>query len=82
MKITKKIKIEQVVGYRCDICKKDCESTYESEHATLQASWGYMSNKDLETHECHMCESCYDKVRLYIEQTLGGEVIIDDGKCI
>lgn len=24
--------------------------------------WGYFSKKDLEVHEFHLCESCYDKM--------------------
>ena len=72
---------EVVTGYVCDVCGQNCakesgkDRSYTDEHATLSAEWGYSSNdKDLTWHECHMCESCYDKVRRYIEEELKGTV--------
>lgn len=62
----------------CDICGQACkkESYCDYEYALLNAAWGYDSNKDLEEHRCIMCEDCYDKVRAFIEKTLGGKIEI------
>jgi len=69
-KITEKREVEQVVGYVCDICCKECP---HGEHATLHAQWGFDSSKDGEVHECHMCEVCYDQIKVLINQR-GGNV--------
>ncbi len=78
MEIKQKVEREVVVGWTCDVCGKSCNASedgrYEAhEHASLYAYWGYHSNKDLETHNCDLCENCYDRIREYIE-TLGGKV--------
>lgn len=66
---------EQVTDVLCDICNKStrdsCDMNYE--FAELKVDWGYGSDKDTESHECHMCESCYDKVRTFIH-SIGGKV--------
>jgi len=81
VEIKKKVEIEKVVGYICDVCGMSCDkgspgSPDEGCHewATLSATWGYFSNKDQECHECNLCESCFDKVRGFIEETLKGKV--------
>lgn len=67
-----------VVGANCDICKKSCQTNpqysceYSHEYATLSANWGYWSkDKDLTRDECHICETCFAKVKAFIE-SLGG----------
>ena len=78
----KEIEPEKVVKVVCDICGKTCldhtdivggESIIDGEYAELTVQWGYYSHKDGETHECQMCEECYDKVRGFIEG-LGGKI--------
>ena len=46
----------------CDKCGKSCMDDIKNgfEFATISAHWGYGSNKDLEDHEAHVCEKCYD----------------------
>jgi len=77
MEIRKEVKVEKVVGFKCDICKKPCNHTTGEddafEYAKLHGNWGYSSSKDQQDHECHMCEDCYDKVKEFIE-SLGGQV--------
>ena len=29
---------------------------------TLQKKWGFFSRKDLEIHQLHLCEDCYDQL--------------------
>lgn len=50
----------------CDKCGKSCLNSTEMnfEYATITAHWGYGSNKDLEKHEAHVCEKCYDDFHL------------------
>ncbi len=73
----------KVTGYICDICNKSCNASQDGryechEHALLHANWGYHSNnRDGETHECHMCQDCYERVWEFIE-TLGGKVRVFD----
>jgi len=75
---------QTLVGYVCDICGQSCNASqdgrYEAhEFALLYARWGYHSRKDMQSHECHMCENCYDRVWEFVE-TLGGKVrVIEDG---
>lgn len=77
MEIKEKITSEEVTGYICDICNKSCnESGYDFEShewAELKATWGYFSNKDLQIHQCHMCEQCYDLVANFIK-SIGGKI--------
>jgi len=72
---------EVVTGYVCDVCGQDCAKEsgegreHTAEYATLSAEWGYWSTgKDLTWHECHLCESCFEKVCRFIEEELKGEV--------
>ncbi len=46
----------------CDKCGKSCRDDMDMnfEFATITAFWGFASKKDLEHHESHVCESCYD----------------------
>lgn len=77
MEVRKEVLVERAVDIVCDVCGKSCtESLGGPEYATLKAHWGYESNKDLEEHECHLCEGCYDKVKDFIEQTLNGKVYV------
>ncbi len=77
MEIRKEVKVEKIVGFTCDICKKPCNHTTEEpeafEYATLHGHWGYFSGKDQQDHECHMCENCYDEVKEFVDK-LGGQV--------
>lgn len=82
MEIRKSRQVDEVVGYTCDVCHKPChkdenECEASIEFALLRAEWGYWSQgKDQTIHECHLCESCYDKVKTFIEQSLNGTMRI------
>lgn len=66
--------VKKVVDIICDVCGNSCKDHLENfEYGLLEASWGYTSKKDLERHECYMCEDCYDKVFSFIE-SIGGKV--------
>lgn len=32
------------------------------DYLNISKSWGYFSNKDLQTHIFNLCESCYDDI--------------------
>jgi hypothetical protein len=70
MRILERQSAYTVTGFNCDVCKQFCE---ENEFATLSGLWGFHSNKDGTFHECHMCETCFDKVNIFI-RSLGGEI--------
>lgn len=80
MEIKLKTSAEKVIGHFCDVCGKSCyrsefeDRMHSDEYATLSATWGYWSDKDLTWHECHMCEFCFDKVKSFIETELKGKV--------
>jgi hypothetical protein len=65
--------VEETVDIICDMCGKSCKGEMNYEVATLEAYWGYSSKKDLDKWECHLCESCADKVKGFIESQ-GGKV--------
>lgn len=52
----------------CDVCGESCKREVDYEYATLKASWGYDSNKDLQIHNIQLCESCFDKTILFLKQ--------------
>lgn len=75
MKKYKKVRKEQLFDVICDICGKGCrtdcsdisEDASMVEYATLEAVWGYCSKRDGERYTCEMCESCFEKVKAYID---------------
>ncbi len=67
----------EVVEIICDLCNKSISDDCDFEFAELKATWGYDSRKDCEAHTCHMCEDCYDKIRVYIH-SIGGVVHVEN----
>ena len=51
----------------CDVCNKDCFGGCDNEFATVKATWGYDSNKDLTCHSLHLCEDCFDKAIVFLK---------------
>lgn len=71
MNIFKKETAELTVlkDIKCDICGDSCKKDKKSgiyEYATFSANWGYMSNKDNEQWEVHMCEACADRFSVWV----------------
>ena len=46
----------------CNQCGESTMKSCGSEAAHLTANWGYDSRKDMECHDSHLCEDCYDKL--------------------
>lgn len=62
MKVIGPVEMMKIVDVFCDHCKKstrDC-GKQNLEYAELKAHWGYYSSKDMQKHELHLCEPCYD----------------------
>lgn len=57
----------------CDVCKESCKLNLNNEYATLESHWGFDSGMDGVHSECHICESCFDKIEEFI-QSLGGKI--------
>lgn len=53
----------------CDVCGKDCFGGCDNEFATVKATWGYDSEKDLIQHNFHLCEGCFDKAVDFLEKS-------------
>lgn len=70
-------KSEVIIDIVCDCCGKSCkvdefiidnevrldhgEPAYTFEYMDLKASWGWCSNKDLETWTAQICEKCVEE---------------------
>jgi len=87
MEMLEKKLTDEVIGYTCDICGQSCykedgpNRIHSTEYALLRADWGYWSDdKDGSVHECHMCETCYNKVRNFIEGELKGTVRVSENR--
>ena len=68
--------VQTVVGFVCDVCRQPChqeEGYHTTEYGILRAEWGYWSSKDQTAEECHLCETCFGRVRDFIV-SLGGNV--------
>lgn len=83
MEIRALIPTETRIGWVCDVCGQNCQKhpnvPHSTELALFSASWGYWSdNKDMDRWDCDLCESCAEKVRDFIEKTLGGKVRVKE----
>jgi hypothetical protein len=70
------VKTEVIIDVLCDSCGKSCKKEEHIidneknpnygknnpifEYMTLEANWGYCSNKDCETWKAQICEECID----------------------
>jgi hypothetical protein len=62
-KVTKKVE-DRVY---CDICSSSCiTDNFGSEYATLEALWGYGSQKDGEKFDIQMCEKCFNDILIWM----------------
>lgn len=68
MKKTKKVECQKLDEVLCDICGKSCKKTCDNEFASLTATWGYDSKKDLLRHNIDLCEDCFDKTIEFLKQ--------------
>jgi len=69
--IKKQVETEVVEDIVCNCCGLSCKRKVATTrddvqyhnhiYATISAHWGWGSNKDMEKHTSHICESCYDK---------------------
>lgn len=70
MKTYKTVKRQVEDTVRCDLCDHNCTiDTFGSEYATLEAVWGYSSNKDGTKYDIHLCEQCFDKTIDWMKHT-------------
>lgn len=69
MRTYKTIKRQVEDTVRCDICDHNCtHKQFGSEYATLEASWGYNSQKDCKKYDIQICDSCFDKMILWMKK--------------
>lgn len=78
---TQSVEKEVVVDRTCDRCGKSCMKGsdalwHQPEYGHFRASWGYMSNnKDLDSWDADLCESCCEAFRKWIEEG-GGQMVV------
>lgn len=51
----------------CDICGKSCKTEYGFEYLDCNTTWGFESDKDMETWSAHICEKCVDEKLNFIK---------------
>lgn len=71
MKITETRSAEVVVEVICDGCGQTTTKDRENgihEYARLSANWGYDSNHDNERYDYQLCETCFFKVLVYLQE--------------
>lgn len=64
----------------CDVCSgpcfhecdKDDPDFISHEFATIEAYWGFYSNKDLFHDRTYVCEKCYDEIMEFIVTKMHG----------
>lgn len=56
--------VETLKDIKCNLCGKSCKASSGLGYscATLDAYWGYGSNKDGEKYLAHLCETCFDNI--------------------
>jgi hypothetical protein len=56
--------VETIKDIKCNSCGKSCKASSGLGYscATLNAHWGYSSNKDGEKYLAHLCEVCFDNL--------------------
>jgi len=59
--------IEVITDILCDSCGKSCKTDVDYEYMTLEANWGYGTEKDLEKWSAHLCEDCVDEKLSFIK---------------
>lgn len=64
---------KEVVGKKldeifCDVCGQNCMKSHDNEYASIRATWGYDSNKDLICHDVDLCEDCFDKTIKFLKE--------------
>lgn len=59
----------------CDVCGESCKKTCDFEHATISATWGYDSKKDLTNHDIDLCEKCFDKTIEFLRSTRNSSIL-------
>jgi hypothetical protein len=63
-KVIKEVEEDVIVDITCDICMNSCLDSHHGmnhEHLHIKGNWGYGSDKDGQTWEAHICESCSDE---------------------
>lgn len=74
MKTKTEVQRVEITGIICDICGDPSDEYTLYEYVSINHLWGYYSNKDGTRTECDICESCFDKIKDFIVNTLEGEV--------
>lgn len=60
--------VDEIKDIICDCCGNSCnKGDYGFEYMTLKTSWGYSSNKDMETWSAQLCEKCVDEKLNFIK---------------
>lgn len=76
MKKYKKVLKNEISDIICDVCSRSClkspEAPYSAEFASLNAEWGYWSQKDGQKCNLDMCEDCFDKIMSFVKSISEG----------
>jgi hypothetical protein len=67
---TYKKKLTKVISeILCDCCGQSCtkEFPFDHEYASIEATWGYLSNQDGTQYDIQICETCFTEVLNFIK---------------
>lgn len=74
MKTYKKKTVEVVDQILCDCCGQSCtkefpttKPSFDHEYASIEATWGYLSNQDGIQYDIQICETCFTEVLNFIK---------------
>lgn len=69
MKTYKKKLTKVVDQILCDCCGESCTKefpttlpSFDHEYATIEATWGYLSNQDGTQYNIEICENCFNEI--------------------
>ena len=74
MKTYKKKLTKVVDQILCDCCGQSCtkefpttKPSFDHEYASIEATWGYLSNQDGIQYDIQICETCFTEVLDFIK---------------
>jgi hypothetical protein len=67
MKTYKKKTVKVLDKIHCDCCGENCSKDIDHEYASIEATWGYLSNQDGTQYDIQICETCFTEVLDFIK---------------
>ena len=69
--------VKKIADVICNRCGKSCISLGSVEALHCHEEWGYGSHRDLSMWDLHLCESCSEEFKEWVEKD-GGSIDISE----